>query len=230
MDDIFFKLLATTAALFSGLFAWLVFRQYWARRKAYQLVWGLAFSMFFLASLAMAIAALFGWSPFVIKVFYLFGAGLVVGYLALGTLYLLVPGFWARAGLVSLLVLSAAIVLLITPASVDLQAIPQEGWQALERPLILRLLIGIGTNGLGSLILIGGAVYSALALIREGRGRNRLIGNVLIASGAFAIAFGNTLSGLFRIGGDPALALSLTVGIILMFVGFLYASRPDSSD
>jgi len=227
MDSILFQVFSVLATIVSATFAYQVIRQYFARRKAYQLVWGTALAMFAVGAAAMVVAAFAGWSEPVVRVFYLFGAGLLVGYLALGSAYLLFPSWAARLTLVVLLILTAGIVALTLTAPIDSAALATKGWEAMQRPLALRLMVGIGTNGLGSIIIIGGALYSAAVTLIKKTGHNRAYGNILIGAGALVVASGNTLSGLFRIGGDPALALSIGLGVLVMFFGFNIIGRPE---
>jgi hypothetical protein len=77
-----------------------VLRQYAARRRPYQLAWGIALSMFAVASLALTVGVAAGWSPFSFKLYYLFGAVLNVPWLALGTVELLARPALRRAYLV----------------------------------------------------------------------------------------------------------------------------------
>src|SRR3972149_4983380 len=86
-----FPLIASGVSFVFSLF---VLHQCAPRRKPSQLVWSIALLMFSLAALAETLATPFGfnapshWSEFLVKIYYIFGATLVVGYLALGTLYL----------------------------------------------------------------------------------------------------------------------------------------------
>jgi hypothetical protein len=73
-------------------------------------------------------------------------------------------------------------------------------------------------------MLVGGALYSAFVYWRQRIFANRMIGNILIAAGAMAPAFGGTLQ---RSGMPVALYVGEFVGAVLMFVGFLYTVRPD---
>src|SRR5215216_6959769 len=82
-------LLPAVAAAASAAFAVAVLRQYAARRRPHQLAWGIALSMFAVASLALTVGVAAGWSPLSFKVYYLFGAVLNVPWLALGTVELL---------------------------------------------------------------------------------------------------------------------------------------------
>jgi len=82
-------LLPAVAAAASAAFAAAVLRQYAARRRPYQLAWGIALSMFAAASLALTVGVAAGWTPLTFKLYYLFGAVLNVPWLALGTVELL---------------------------------------------------------------------------------------------------------------------------------------------
>jgi hypothetical protein len=213
------------AAITGLVFSALVFKQYLSKKRPYQLMWGLAFLMFSLASWSETIAELSGWTPLLAKTYYLFGASLVVGYLAMGTVYLMWGRKTAITCLTLLLIATFACIALIAQAPVDTAKLATDGWKALQRPLSLRLIVGIFTNGIGSLILIGGALYSAYLSIKRKAIDDRLIGTALIAGGALIIASGGMLGGLLGIGGQQMLSISITIGVIVMFVGFLYTGK-----
>src|SRR5215472_341124 len=97
---------AAIAALVGGAFGAAVLNQYRARRKPYQLVWAVALAMFGIAALCEAIGLAAGWSAADYKAYYLFGALLNVGWLAVGEVYLLAPPRWGR--------LAAAVMVVIT--------------------------------------------------------------------------------------------------------------------
>jgi hypothetical protein len=86
-----------------------------------------------------------------------------------------------------------------------------------------RALAGIG-SGLGAVVLIGGALWSA---VRFGRlrtpGSGRLaLGNVLIALGTLVLSSGGLIQG--TVGHDEAFAISLATGISVIYAGFVVAS------
>ena len=70
------------AAAVAGVFAALLVRQYLQRRRSYQLLWAIALLMYAVASLAVAIGALNGWSRLSFEVYWVFGAVLNVPFLA----------------------------------------------------------------------------------------------------------------------------------------------------
>jgi len=76
-------------------------------------------------------------------------------------------------------------------------------------------------NIYGTIALVGGALYSAWLLWRKEILPNRVLGNILIAGGALAIAFASTQ---LRFGLADYLYLAELVAAILMFAGFLLAT------
>ena len=78
-------------------------------------------------------------------------------------------------------------------------------------------------NLYGTLALVGGALYSAWLFFRKRVLLHRVIGNVLIATGALLPAFGGAFS---RFGIPGALYISELLGAIILFIGFLRATTP----
>jgi len=76
-------------------------------------------------------------------------------------------------------------------------------------------------NIYGLLTLVGGAIYSAWIFLRKRIMPNRVIGNVLIATGALMPAIGGVLS---RFGFGGYLYLGELLGAVLMFIGFFQAT------
>ena len=91
--------------------------------------------------------------------------------------------------------------------------------------LILIPTIIFGTDGL--VLLVGGALYSAFLFWRKRVLPNRVIGNILIAVGALSVA---TASELTHLGYGQFLYLGELLAVILMFVGFLTAARPQPEE
>lgn len=99
-------------ALLAALFAALLFEQHARRRGAYQLAWGVGATAFAAAAASEAIAASFGWSESLYRIWYLTGAVWSAGWLGTGTILLLARtrfGYWhafslVLAGFVTILV------------------------------------------------------------------------------------------------------------------------------
>jgi hypothetical protein len=213
------------AVLAAAAFAVAVLLQYTQRRKPYQLAWGVALSMFALASLALTLGVATGWAPVDFKVYYLFGAMLNVPWLALGTVLLLVrtPGR-VRAYLGCLIAFSLASVVLlalapVTDADLAGQLVP-EGSRFL--PVAVRVLAVVG-NVVGTLVVVGGAVSSGLAMRHRRELRPRFEGNLLIALGVAIAAGGGVFAFLDQSG---KLGAGLALGACVMYAGFWRASSP----
>lgn len=211
------------AALVGGAFAVVVGRQYLTRRKPYQAIWAIALAMFGVAALFETFGEAAGWSDATYKGYYLFGGLLNVGWLGLGSLLLLVP---ARAGrvavtvmvVVSLISLVALLASHTNPALLRAQ-VPARG--AIDVTSILPLVTNLG----GSLLLIGGAAWSAWKTARSGAPRNRVIGLAVLAGGAFIVAGGHSYAQ--SKGFYAAQPVSEAIGIVAMFAGYLVIeSRP----
>ena len=217
-------LLPGVAAAASAAFAAAVLRQYAARRRPHQLAWGIALSMFAAASLALTAGVVAGWTPVSFKLYYLFGAILNVPWLALGTVELLAGPFARRVyagGLAVFTVLSVVLVALarVTPADLSGRLLP-EGKEFL--PVAVRALAVVG-NTVGTLIVVGGAVASGLAMRSRRDLRRRFEGNLLIALGVLLAAGGGVFAFLAS---SDKLALGLALGASVMYLGFRRASAP----
>jgi hypothetical protein len=82
-------------------------------------------------------------------------------------------------------------------------------------PAALPLITNLG----GSLLLIGGAAWSAWKAARAGAPRNRVVGLAILAAGAFIVAGGHSFAqtrGVYL-----AQPVSEALGIAAMFVGYL---------
>jgi hypothetical protein len=217
-------LLPGVAAAASAAFAAAVLRQYAGRRRPYQLAWGVALSMFAVASLALAAGVSAGWTPLSFKVYYLFGAVLNVPWLALGTVELLATRAWGRAYAVGLAVFTVLSVVLVALARVDAgdlagRLLP-EGKEFL--PAAVRVLAVLG-NTVGTVIVVGGAVASGLAMRSRRDLRPRFQGTLLIALGVLLAAGGGVFAFLAS---SDKLALGLALGATVMYLGFRRASAP----
>ena len=180
--------------------------------------------MFAVASLALTAGVAAGWTPLSFKVYYLFGAILNVPWLALGTVELLARPAVRRAYLAALAVFTLLSVVLValarvTPADLAGRLLP-EGKDFL--PVAVRVLAVLG-NTVGTLIVLGGAVSSGLALRSRRDLRPRFEGNLLIVLGVLLAASGGVFAFLDS---SDKLALGLALGASVMYLGFRRASTP----
>src|SRR2546426_2914713 len=99
------------SSVLSFVFAAMVLDQWWQRRHAFQLVWGIGLLFYGISAGTEFLGSAIGWSEPLYRVWYLIGAFFVAAYLGLGTIYLLSRsrfGYFAGAtvfigGLLSLL-------------------------------------------------------------------------------------------------------------------------------
>lgn len=212
-----------TAALLALACSLVLLRDYISRPRPDKITWTIAFAIFGAAALAEFIGSLFGWTAMLARAYYVSGATLVVGYLALGELYLLLPKRIVDKLAAGMIALSALGIGLIwnTPISGDLAA---DGWHALEPGAGLTALT-IGINSLGTVILVAGCIYSAVRFRKMGIMRNKMIGLTMIAGGTLIVASGGTLT---RLGNAEYFYIAMTTGVALIFAGYLRARKPDA--
>ena len=206
---------AALSAIVSAVFAAVMGARYLSRRRAHQLAWTIGLAMFAAAAVAGALARSGGATEAEYRVFYLFGAILNVAWLALGTVFLLVPRVvrWALWGVLALTIVAA---LAVFTSPVNLSAAVDTG-RGFDQAPLPRILAGIG-SGIGSLILIGGALWSAWVFLRRRHEGRRALGNVIIAIGVLVAAAGGTAA---FTGASGVVEWTNFAGVTLIFVGFL---------
>jgi hypothetical protein len=234
-----------TAAI-SGIFASIVLKRWWEKRREghpapHLLAWGVGLALYFLGSFSQTLLAFF-WSPLFFALYYWSGALATAPWLGQGTIYLLVRrGNIARNIHMALLLVCS----MTLPWTLFLTSFDSNAWhQGVDITTIVsdttdsegNFVDGImpeqrsGTvrafspimNIWGTIALVGGAVYSAWLFGRKQIMRNRVVGNWLIAAGALFPA----LAGAFIHLSFPILKYPAEmIGIILIFVGFLLARR-----
>lgn len=241
-------ILSVISALVTGIFTVVVFQRWWKRRKAHMLAWAIGLLMYFIGTLSQVVLSQV-WSPLFFALWYWSGALMVAPWLGQGTAYLLIRrGNIARnlqMALILVGVMTLPWTLFFTPMNADAWA-PGQDITAIYRDftddngVVIREGIMQGSargtvrffspimNLWGTLLLVGGAIYSARAFRRKQIMPNRVIGNWLIAAGGLLPAFGGALIRL----GDPSFKyFGEMAGACLIFVGFLYATnRPEPAD
>jgi len=215
--------LPALVAIVSLAGAFLIGRDAWRRASPDKVAWVVAFVLFSLAAAAEVVGSLGGWSPALVRVYYVSGAMLVVGFLGLGELYLLASSWVTRAGPGIALFMVAVAAALVAEAPVDPARLGQEGWHALERGPVL-VAVTITINTMGTAIVAGGAAYSAWHFWRRRIFRHRMIGCLLIALGTLIVAAGGTLT---RLGRPEYLYVAMLTGVSVIFVGYLEARRRE---
>jgi len=232
--------LAAAASLVAVAFALSTLDRWLRRRRPHELAWTVSLGFFAVGSLALWWAESAGWGLGSFRVFYMAGAVLNVPWLALGTVYLLAgerAGNRVRAWLVPLSGLTVGIVgFAPTRTGVSGDELPTGKEVFGVAP---RVLAAVG-SGVAALVIIVGALWSAwrvwrgrqpsLSGARQVSAPGRLVvGNVLIAVGTLVLSASGTLAA--RLGKDRSFVVTLLVGIVVLFAGFLVATsqrrRPD---
>jgi len=191
----------------------------WSQRRTPQLAaWTVALSLFALASAALALGVSTGWDRGTFRVFYLLGAVLNVPWLALGTVALLFGSAVARRVrwfVVFFTGLATGVVLSASMESVRGTVIPV-GKDVFDG--FPRALAAMG-SGIGAVVIFAGAVWSVVRFTRDRRNARLAVANGLIALGTIVLSSGGLVQGI--VGDDEAFALSLAVGVAVIYAGFL---------
>lgn len=210
--------LAAAAALVSLAFAMSTFERWLAGRRRHELAWSVALAMFCLGAGALAAGASLGWNGLTFRVFYLFGAIANVPFLAVGTIYLLAGtrrGDRAALAVTVFCAFSAGVVA-VAPLTGPVPAAELAQGSDVFGPLP-RILAAVA-SGAGALVVLGGAVWSAVRVPT----RRLVLANLTIAAGVLV----SGASGLFNSVLDEmtGFAVALVLGITLLFAGFLLAT------
>lgn len=213
------------SALISLVCALFIARDALRRPRPDKTAWAIAFALFAAAAGAEVVGSESGWNETLIRVYYLAGAVLVVGFLALGQLYLLAGPRISRIAPGATLLVTALAVTVVWGAPIDGARVAADGWDALERTPALSAL-AITINSLGTLVIVGGLIYSAVRFRRLGIQRNRMVGCLLIAGGTLTVAAGGSLT---RLGAHEYLYIAMSAGVALIFAGYLWTRRPDGA-
>ena len=212
-------LAAVIAAICAAFVGWDALR----RPRPERVSWTGAFLLFAIAAACEVIGSAIGWSPTLARVYYLTGAVLVVGVLALGELYLLLQGRMPSITPGVSLLISAGAATAVWSAPINSARLATAGWQALERgPFLVALAAAI--NAGGTMVLTGGALYSAWKLRAAGGSGRRAAGCLLIAVGTIVVASGGTLT---RFGRPEFLYLPMALGIAIIFSGVVLTRQPQ---
>lgn len=214
------------AALVAVLFAGSLARGFLARRRTYLAFWAIALVMYAVASGVVALGALDGWTSGEFRVYWALGAVLNVPFLAQGELDLLIRGRAVRWVLYAVLAfVTAYTIARVRTAGIHAGALREDlpsgkevfgdGTPAHRLPQLVSIP--------AYLVLVGGAAWSAWRMRGRAELRDRFWGTLLIALGATVIAgFGSAFAALGLL---LAFSIALLVGIAVMFLGFLRASR-----
>ena len=199
----------------SGAFAVAVAMQYARKRRPSQLAWAIGLVLFTVAAFMGYLARSGGATELEYRLFYLFGAITNVAWLALGTVFIVAPKY-GRAALALVLALSAVAVYAVFASPVDI-AVAVDTGKGYPDGSLARILAAIG-SGVGSIVLFGGALWSAWVFFRRRNQGRRALANAVIAVGVLIVAAGGTVA---FTGASGILELTNLLGVSVMFVGFL---------
>jgi hypothetical protein len=215
-------------AVLGFVFTALVFRQWLARRKPHQAAWSVGLLFYAVAAVMEAWSEYSGaWNPTVYRVYIVLAASLV-GFLGLGTLYLLARRRrWGDIYLAFNLVCLVVFFVGSFTATLQLDKLVPGitvGGQGLGPSMSFPRLMSLFFNIPGSILLVGGAVLSIWRFARKREYAYRVWANVLIAAGALLIAFVGSRA---RLGNTAGLYPAEMVASALLLAGFLMAGTLD---
>jgi len=215
-------------ALFGFIFTGLVLKQWLDRRKPHQLAWTVGLFMYAVAALMETVSELMGvWNPTVYR-FYIVLAASMVGYLGLGSYYLLAKKkMGPRIYLAFLLVCEAIFTwgVFTTDLNMD-KLVPgiTVGGQALGAAGSFPRIMSLPFNITGTIFLLGGALISVYRFARKKEFAYRMWANVLIAIGTICIAAAGSMA---RAGVTMGLYPAEMVASAILLAGFLMAGTLD---
>lgn len=230
--------LAVAAALVAVAFGASTFERWIVRRRPQDLSWSISLALFAIGALALAYGAMAGWDGVTFRVFYAAGAVINVPFLAAGQLQLQLPRRYAATVLWCASLFSAVAVGVVFAAPFTAPVSGGELPRGKEVfPVGPRLFAALG-SGISAVVVFVGTVVGVVAVLRARRSGRTSPGSARRASGLGLLALGTatlSASGTLnaRFGEMRAFSITLTVGIVFLFAGFLLTSatsaRPSSS-
>lgn len=219
---------AAATAVLGFVFFGLVLRQYILRRRMHQLAWAIGLLLYAIAAAMEAWSESSGhWDPTVYRIYIVIAASLV-GFLGLGTLYLVArKRRWGDYYFVFLIACVVVFFIGTFTAHLDMtKLVPgiTVGGQALGASLSFPRVMSLPINITGTILLFGGALWSIIRFARRREFGYRVWANVLIAAGAALLAF---LGSRARLGDTTGLYPAEMVCAALMLAGFLLAGTLD---
>ncbi len=232
--------LAAFASLVALTFALVTADRWQRRRLTHHSAWAMAMALFFVGSFSLWWATATGWSSGVFRVFFTAGAVLNVAWLALGSVALLVGDRVARPLRTVLALLSAFAIGVMTVAPTTAPFVAETFPRARDHfGMLPRMLAAIG-SGVPALVIIIGALWS-MARLMSGRtpavggarrdglvsARRLVVSNVLVALGTLVLSASGSLAG--RLGEERAFTVTLSIGVVILFIGFLVPSARSNA-
>jgi hypothetical protein len=224
--------------LVTGIFAFVILRQYIRRRRHYQLYWSIALCMAFIATLAYMSMIIVGPTTtpgtYLFRLYYAFGGTIMPSWLGLGSVGLLGKPRLTRICAGFLMLLSTVAAIFVLDASIDMQKLSQiagEPGTGTLQPgpwLVMTILL----NTLGVVAVAGVALFSGIQLLRRqasmgGIKTGRVLwANLFIFAGAILNAVAGSMARFLGI--DNIFWLIMAIGWIVLFGGVVLAGRRSS--
>ena len=210
----------------AAIFATIVFRRYNERGGTHLLWWGLGMVTYGAGTVTESLTTLMGWHESIFRAWYITGALLGGAPLAQGTAYLLFPRRIANATAVLLVTAIgvASVAVLVTQVDPTLA----EGHR-LSGAVFLDQRVRLFSpfiNSYAAIVLIGGAILSAVRYARVAGQRHRMWANVAIATGGLLPGIGGASA---RFGHVEVLYVTELIGLLLIFVGYQMSTRGSTT-
>ena len=208
---------AVTAAVLAVL-CWSMVSQYGARRRPHQLAWAVALASGLVGTLAFLGSTAAGGNPWLFRVYYLGGAVLTAPLVGVGSTLLLPRRgwFWAMLAVAVAAGLGGAVGLAATPiAAAQLASLGiMPGTTVVTSPAVLVPVIA--GNSLGTIAVVGVALWSVWGSIRGGRPWAVTAGNTLILAATLVVAAAGSLA---RLGAGAGFWAMQAVGFCVLYAG-----------
>ncbi len=214
-------------------FAFNTYEHWLLRRTRQYLAWTVAMVLFAVGAAALAWGSELGWSSTAFRLFYAAGAITNVPFLAVGQLYLLVRRRTAdRIFVVVSVVTSFAFGVVL--------AVPFVGKLPSERlpkgdevfGLAPRVFAAVGSGG-AAVVLAAGTIMGIVRISQAhrrhpiaGAGR-RITGLALLTLGTFVSGASGLLNSV--LGAMSAFSVTLVIGVVILFAGFMLSTSSTSS-
>jgi hypothetical protein len=220
--DLAFSVLA---ALVSSALTVELFLSWRKRRRLHAEIWTMAFAAFALGSWALVAGLAFGWTSVSYRLFFFFGAIATIPLLAAGSIALVVGDKAGRRALnptaLWLVFGFFATFLAPTVGEFSTTGIP-DGSEIFDFFFTIDALTIPGprffaavSGAVGTVVIV---VLAVVTIVRNWSGNRQLVqANLLIVAGTLVPALGGTLTAL---GDSAALAITLMVGVILLWAGY----------
>lgn len=209
-------------AVVGFVFTGLLIRQYLERKKPHQLAWAAGFFFYALGAVFEGYSEYTqAWDPTIYRFYYVIAA-ILVGFLGLGTIYLIFKKrIWGHLFLAYILiVLVAFLYMALTADLITTNLVPGITVGGKAMPSGVRVFSFLYTIP-GTLALLGGALYSIIRFAAKRQYAYRAWANVLIAAGTIVIAGAGSMA---RAGRTVGLYPAEMLGAALLLWGFLKAA------